>query len=345
MSKIRMETIDGSIIMAVGIIINGIGQKIPFVRYRIGPSLTVILIIFLFILYFTYLVEMFQGTFYTRRIRHPIQSFSIGTLVAAASVVIISIAYEIPLLNWLAFALFWFNLFLWFLYFGLVLRNYCLLFIEKDLVEQVHGVILLACVTIQALILSGKTLFGYSFPNTAALCFVLLGTCNYVFGLAVILKRYVRNRNNYADEWLSTNCIIHGAASITGLTGILSHALPDTIAAVLWLWVLFSFLFIETIEMIRAFLRIRKYGWKQGIFTYSVSQWARNFTFGMFLAFTINLPTTTFGTKSFYFHELRFSMTMVGTVLVFFLFFVELFLYAANFVNLSIVKEKKSEAM
>jgi hypothetical protein len=36
-------------------------------------------------------------------------------------------------------------------------------------------------------------------------------------------------------------------------------------------------------------VRVREYGWQRGVFTYNVSQWARNFTFGMFYTFTLHL--------------------------------------------------------
>lgn len=40
------------------------------------------------------------------------------------------------------------------------------------------------------------------------------------------------------------------------------------------------------IELLRAQSRIKKYGWSKGVFTYHVTQWSRNFTFGMFYTFT-----------------------------------------------------------
>ncbi|MFP5303400.1 hypothetical protein R2R70_19675, partial [Cobetia sp. SIMBA_158] len=46
---------------------------------------------------------------------------------------------------------------------------------------------------------------------------------------------------------------------------------------------------VETIEIVRAIIRIKEYGFKQGILTYHITQWARNFTFGMLYFFTFNL--------------------------------------------------------
>jgi hypothetical protein len=341
MFKINFETIDGSIVMAAGIIVNGIAQEIPFLKNYLGSPLTLILVFVLLALYFKYAAEVFQGTFYNRRIKHPITSFSIGTLVAATSVTVMSISLELPGLKLAAYALFWINVSLWVLYFLLVLRNYRRLLNHKELVEQVHGVILLAGVTIQALVISGITLFGYSFPPIFAINLLLLGILTYVIGLIVLLVRFIQKPVSLADEWTNTNCIIHGAGSITGLTGIVSHVFPDTIAIAVWLWVLLCFLVIETIETIRVVLRVRKYGWKQGIFTYSTSQWARNFTFGMFLAFTIHLPQHHVLSNNYYFHEVHLTMIVLGSGIVFFLFLFELCLFAANLIVPGITKEKK----
>src|SRR5690606_34734493 len=50
-------------------------------------------------------------------------------------------------------------------------------------------------------------------------------------------------------------------------------------------------------ECLRAVLRIRRYGLSRGIGVYHVSQWSRNFTFGMFYAFTLflDLPRNPLG--------------------------------------------------
>jgi len=44
---------------------------------------------------------------------------------------------------------------------------------------------------------------------------------------------------------------------------------------------------VEAAELLRLVRRVGQHGLRQGIFTYHVSQWSRNFTFGMFYAFTL----------------------------------------------------------
>ena len=61
---------------------------------------------------------------------------------------------------------------------------------------------------------------------------------------------------------------------------------------------------VESLEMVRAATRVQKLGWKKGIFTYHISQWSRNFTFGMFYAFTMTMHDNPYYLNRFYpFHE------------------------------------------
>jgi hypothetical protein len=84
-------------------------------------------------------------------------------------------------------------------------------------------------------------------------------------------------------------CILHGALSISGLAVVTTGALPRQVAVITWLWAAAMFLPVEGIEAARLVARQRTYGWRRGIFTDHVSQWARTFTFGMFYAFTLAL--------------------------------------------------------
>ena len=81
--------------------------------------------------------------------------------------------------------------------------------------------------------------------------------------------------------------------SISGLAGILTGVISGPWIVATWLWAAGMFLLVEGIEVARARLRVRLYGWREGLFTYHVSQWARNFTFGMFYAFTLHLSLAT----------------------------------------------------
>src|SRR5690606_3608447 len=87
----------------------------------------------------------------------------------------------------------------------------------------------------------------------------------------------------------NTNCMLHGAMSITGLALVVSGAVPLEATLALWIYVLGVFVTVEAIEIVRLIARIRAYGLRRGALTYRVTQWSRNFTFGMFVAFTLAL--------------------------------------------------------
>jgi hypothetical protein len=74
--------------------------------------------------------------------------------------------------------------------------------------------------------------------------------------------------------------------SITGLACAVHGVIPPNVTVAIWLWVLLWFVIVESVEGLRAALRIKRYGLSGGIGVYHVSQWSRNFTFGMFYAFT-----------------------------------------------------------
>lgn len=118
---------------------------------------------------------------------------------------------------------------------------------------------------------------------------IILGIGLYIIGFVLIVNRYAHIREwSIADDWQNTNCIIHGAMSITGLASCLSGAVSPNLVFLIWIWVLSWFIIVETIELMRGVVRIKVYGAVKGIGTHHMTQWSRNFTFGMLYAFTLN---------------------------------------------------------
>ncbi|PKR84800.1 hypothetical protein [Heyndrickxia camelliae] len=70
----------------------------------------------------------------------------------------------------------------------------------------------------------------------------------------------------------------------------MSGVVSPIILVGVWVWPMIAFIIVEGIEIARSIQRIKRYGWKKGLWIYHTSQWARNFTFGMFLAFSMHLP-------------------------------------------------------
>ena len=107
-------------------------------------------------------------------------------------------------------------------------------------------------------------------------------------GATLVLRRYLGQRGwRLADDWENPNCILHGAMSITGLAAVMSGALPLLVCYGTWLYTAAMFALVEAVELARLAQRWRRYGWRRGLCVYHVSQWSRNFTFGMFYAFTL----------------------------------------------------------
>lgn len=171
------------------------------------------------------------------------------------------------------------------------LRNLARLATAPAAASRPTGVILLTTVATQAIALLALRLFAdLAAVRAVALSLLGVGAACYVTGAAVILRRYVRGPDwRLATDWDNTNCILHGALSITGLTATVSGAFGISVLAAFWDLTLAVFVAVEAIEIARLIMRVRDFGWCNGVMIYDVSQWARNFTFGMFYAFTLVL--------------------------------------------------------
>jgi hypothetical protein len=155
--------------------------------------------------------------------------------------------------------------------------------------QRANGLVLLTTVSTQSLVILAIALFpDVPLLRQAALPLVLLGYALYAVGAALILRRYLGQMGwRLADDWENPNCILHGAMSITGLAAVTSGALPFPVCYATWLYAACMFVLVETVEAARLLQRWRLYGWRRGLGVYNVSQWSRNFTFGMFYAFTL----------------------------------------------------------
>ncbi len=175
---------------------------------------------------------------------------------------------------------------IWLWFVPLALRN--LVHLAKSRVEHPNGSILLLTVSTQSVAIMALRLFpGHLLIRRAALVLIAAGAVFYLAGLALILRRYLCFRNwRLVTDWSNTNCILHGALSITGLAAVVSGVLAAPTMTFYWFGVAVVLVAVEAIEGARLVLRLRGCGWRRGVSTYDLSQWARNFTLGMFYAFT-----------------------------------------------------------
>src|SRR5699024_6781618 len=156
------------------------------------------------------------------------------------------------------------------------------LFVHKEL--KVDGIVLLSTVSIQSVVIMHFFIFDSAIHSLTPL-FISLGLICYVIGLTFMIIDFKRRHWTLADGWANTNCIIHGALSITGLASVLTQSFTNVFILALLCLTTVLFFIVETIECIRLFHRFKQYHLRDGVFNYHVTQWSRNFTFGMFFTF------------------------------------------------------------
>lgn len=271
--------------MANGIFLIGAVKEFPILDHQLGVFLAFILLITWVIIYTKLSIQFVHRDFLIPFLKHPVNSFAIGTWIAGVSVLcnvflkyfpeILPVTQAMGILNTFLFLFFLIN----------CLYNFKQLFFDHQHFP-VHGVVLLSTVGTQSIIVLLNNVF-FELPKVISSTTIILGIVFYIIGLLLIIKRYIWQKGwTLTDDWANTNCIIHGALSITGLAIVSSNTFSTQLTVILWIIIFALIIFVETIEVLRAIKRINLYGWKKGIFSYHVTQWSRNFTFGMFYAFT-----------------------------------------------------------
>ncbi|HET8700166.1 MAG TPA: hypothetical protein VFL97_00660 [Nitrococcus sp.] len=299
MRKKPTPTAGGAMVMAIGIFGLAALQRIPVLASLFSEALALLLFVIWLFTAASYLIDFLKGTLHVHT-ESPIGRFGIGTWVAATAV--LARMEMIGVEDWsmsVEAMLGLFALLLWIWYVRLVLDGFEAMRASYERL-QASGVILLSTVSTQSLALIASDLaynppiFQWLDPGTSRMLFaglatglIIVGTVFYIISFSLILQRYWRQKGwTLVQHWDNTNCIFHGAMSITGLAAVLSGTVPFVVCLLIWLYVLIMFVLVELIEVARAYLRVKSLGWQKGLFTYHVSQWARNFTFGMFYAFT-----------------------------------------------------------
>lgn len=281
------DTPAGAIVMACGIFINGPMRNIKPLEDNLGKIFTIILLLLWMFIWASFGNTIINNNFKELHLKNPIKSFAIGTWVAGTSVTGIAVYQRISEISFISYFLFAILVGIWIFYVWVFIRNYGIIFREK-LHNKVHGVLLLTTVSTQSLVLLANTILKVTYLMAVSRFLIFLGGVLYVLAFILIIKRYFFTGSwNVEDDWQNTNCIIHGAMSITGLASVVSGAVNYSLIFIIWIWVVAWFIIIEVIEIIRGVKRIRKYGFNDGIAIYDVTQWSRIFTFGMFYTFTM----------------------------------------------------------
>lgn len=281
----------GSMVMAIGIFGLAALQQMPAAQGPVTQALAIGLLVAWALLASRYAAAWLERRFqdYTRP---PIGAFAIGSWVAATAVLLRLILLGVPEWRPLSLALGLLALAVWLWFLKIVLEHLRTVVGDASRV-LVPGVVLLPAVSTQALALAALELFPGRPSLVLAGAGIALGAIMYLVGAALVAWSHLRVEGwSLADDWDNTNCILHGAMSITGLAAVAWGIGPPALAVALWLYVFAVFVAVEAIEVARLLARVRLYGWRRGAFAYRVTQWSRNFTFGMFYAFTLALSQT-----------------------------------------------------
>ncbi|XXM71832.1 hypothetical protein ACQ0QQ_19485 [Lysinibacillus sphaericus] len=211
---------------------------------------------------------------------NPLNRFGIGTWIASSSLCGI-IIYEQFSLMAVPVVILFVNLTIWVFYIGGIIP-----FFIRQNNQEANGIILLSTVSTQSLVLLSHAVYQGA-NTTPFFWFITGGIAFYFICLLFILKRYLFTKWSVVHDWKNTNCILHGALSITGVASVSTASMPPFMMQILWVAATLMFIFVESIEAARMIKRLRMLGFREGIWTYHVTQWSRIFTFAMYFTFTL----------------------------------------------------------
>lgn len=302
-NRMGINPASGSIMMAFGIFLYGAIKAFPTLHHVFGHVLVAALILSGIVIFHSLSKQYLNKDRSASLSRNPVNSFVMGTLIAGISVWCNVVLQYYPALKPVIGVIAGWNTIFYFIFFTRCVKNLYAIWHNLGS-HSPNGVLLLSTVATQSVIILWMELVP-SLPLTLIVLAMAQGLALYFISLFLIGYRYIKRKDwSLARDWTNTNCIIHGALSITGLAMVLTQAVHVYAVVSYWIAVLLILAVIECIEIIRAVLRVRQMGWKKGIFTYHISQWSRNFTFGMFYAFTMVIhESALYRHAIFTFHE------------------------------------------
>lgn len=282
----KIEPASAAIVMAIGVFLIGTIDAFPLLNVHLGKVFAFILLIIWIVIYGLLSFQFFHRDFIVHFIKHPVNSFAMGTWIAGVSVLCNVFLVYFPSMIRITQIIALFNSLLWIFFFVACIYNFKkLLFGSHDYV--VHGILLLSTVGTQSIIVLLNNVF-FQLPGAFSETVILIGLAFYIVSVLLITLWIAQKKNwTITEDWTNTNCIIHGALSITGFAMVTTNTFTPLMINLLWGITFILLISVECVELYRGKKRIQKYGWNKGVFSYHVSQWSRNFTFGMFYVFTL----------------------------------------------------------
>lgn len=283
-SRYTIDPAAGAIIMAIGIFLLGAIRQFPLVDVHSGFILSLLTTLLWIALIYKFFNSLLNTEYRQSLTNSYVGSFGVGTWIASTSVIgdliVLRAPHFLPFVKVLAIA----NLILWLFFVIFYIRQFSKIIRERKS-NETHGVVLLSTVSTQSiasLLLNANP----DFEPTVILSLISIGLLFYVFSVILLMIRFFKKFGTI-HELKNTDCIIHGALSISGLSMAQSGYFSFDVLNAFWIVVFILFIVIEGLEIRRAIRRVNEFGWRDGLFTYHITQWSRNFTFGMFYFFTL----------------------------------------------------------
>jgi multisubunit Na+/H+ antiporter MnhG subunit len=336
--KIYIKTSTMAIIMALGIITQGVLSNFfqsNFTKSILSDIIIYILISLWISCFFSICMAILKDQFKRLHYNDLINRFGIGTWIAASSICGITINNHFIQFESVNRFIAFLNFCLWLFYIFISIKTFYEIH-RSGQEHKCHGLILLTTVSTQSVVLLLNS-FNQKIPFPINLLMISIGLILYLICLLFIMRRYSMNSWSVEEDWNNTNCILHGALSISGLACLISKTSSGWFVESLWTITLIIFLIVESIEIYRLSRRFSLYGIKQGLLIYNVTQWSRIFTFAMFYTFTFLLDG-----HFWYIIQIKRVIISGGIWIILFLLFIEIFIGITSLLEKKSTKHIKS---
>jgi hypothetical protein len=293
--KLYIRTSTMAMVMATGIVTQGVLLNyfgIQFFQHIFGKILSILNLSLWFAFILSFIIASLDGKFKDIHYSNLINRFGIGTWIAGTSISGILFYKQFFQWGFISVIIAIINIVLWIIYIGISVKTFLEISRTKSY-RNVHGILLLTTVSTQSIVLLLNTVFK-EFPDIFNLSLLIIGFCFYLVCVFFIIYRYIKNSWSIEMDWNNTNCILHGALSISGIACLVTGIISIDTIRLIWRAALIIFITVESIEIYRLFKRIKHYGITKAIFIYDVTQWSRVFTFAMFYILTSLIHTHLF---------------------------------------------------
>jgi len=275
--RIQLQTGFMAVVMSLGIMNFGV-LELPQNHSMWNSTLYYVTLLILFTFWFHIFVSICKKIFIQKHAAASVNRFTMGTWVAGNSIMIVLTHYMFGFHHaWISFFAIA-NVLVWLCFIFLSIYTF-----GKGITEwketTLHGNLFLTTVSTQSVAILLLTIF----PQVSLALIVMI----IIFGLLFYLISFVFITTHFSfSNWNATNCIFHGALSISGLTILFADLLSMQSLVTLWLITLTTFIIIEILEITVFIKLVTRNNPFQVILSSNISHWSRLFTFCMFFTFT-----------------------------------------------------------